>query len=182
VLKLIQSISFEVSADQSRALGSLSSYFEDENEAASKLRTTKKCFARYFPKLEEEGSTWSLGFNSCKENATNKRKSLLTDVGDAQKRIREAALNIRSFIDQCIAISDALDFFNCFARMSKQHSTAVYSISYHALEESMILNQQLSSIQVEHYLCTNRTEDKYVTGTNKIFRALDHCLQQNGTH
>ncbi|KAH8400693.1 hypothetical protein KR009_000388, partial [Drosophila setifemur] len=199
---IIQRISLKVPAEQPRALSSLCSYLGDGKESVSGLGTTKKCFARYLPELESEGATWSQGYSACQMNATNERGSLLSDATVAQENIRLAAMGISTFIDHCLSLTEALDFFKCFSKMvrsffyiyiynsyicniiqqSKEQLTTVYSISYNASEQALILNQQLNYIEVEHYLCTNRTEDNYVQGTDRIFQSLDKCLQQNETN
>lgn len=61
---------------------------------------------------------------------------------------------------------------------SKQQLTTMYTISFNASESALSLTQQLNSVEVERYLCTNRTEESYVRGTARIFNALDNCLQQ----
>ncbi|KAH8232835.1 hypothetical protein KR026_000837, partial [Drosophila bipectinata] len=179
---IIQRTYFKVYAEPPRALSSLCSYLNDGKESVSNLGTTKKCFARYMPELENEGVSWSQGYSGCQKSATNERQSLLSRVSDAQEKIRKAALGLNSFIERCMAISEAVDFFNCFAKMSKEHLTTVYRISFSASEEAVILNQKLSYIQVEHYLCTNRTEYNYIKTTDQIFQSLDQCLQQNESH
>ncbi|KRF99265.1 uncharacterized protein Dwil_GK27100, partial [Drosophila willistoni] len=55
-----------------------------------------------------------------------------------------------------------------------------YGISYNASEEALVLNKQISNIKVEHYQCTNRTENNYVLGTAQVFQALDDCLEGSG--
>jgi len=57
----------------------------------------------------------------------------------------------------------------------------VYNISFNAAEQALILNKKLSSIEMEHYLCTNKTEHNYVQGADNIFKSLDECLQQSET-
>ncbi|XP_022232428.2 uncharacterized protein LOC111080896 [Drosophila obscura] len=143
---------------------------------------TKQCFAHYLPQLENEGATWSKSYSGCLNNATSERQSVATNVGVEQNQIREAAMGISAFIDHCLGISNALDFFNCFAKMSKQQLATVYTISYNASADALSLTQQLGTIDVEHYLCTNRTEHSYVVGTDRIFRELDQCLQKNEEH
>lgn len=101
----------------SRTLNSFCSYLDDGKETVSSLGNTKKCFARYLPELESEGATWSQGYNACQKITINERLSLLTDATEAQEEIREAALGISSFIDQCLVLTEAVDFFNCFAKM-----------------------------------------------------------------
>ncbi|XP_017049871.1 uncharacterized protein LOC108093975 [Drosophila ficusphila] len=172
-------LAFEVLAEQPRALNSLCSYLDEGNDTASNLGNTKKCFARYLPELENQGSTWSQGYSDCQECTTNDRQSVLADAFEAQEKIREVALSISSFIDQCLSLTDSLEFFTCFAKMSKTQLTNVYSISYNSSEQALILNQKLSRIEMEHYQCTNETEHNYVQGTDQIFRSLDRCLQQN---
>ncbi|XP_034654817.1 uncharacterized protein LOC117892587 [Drosophila subobscura] len=162
--------------EQPRTVETLLSYLET-NES-----TTKECFARYLPQLENEGATWSKSYSSCLEIATTERQSVVTNVAAAQNQIREAAMAIGAFIDDCLGIVDALDFFNCFAKMSKQQLATVYTISYNASEDALSLSQQLGTIEVQHYLCTNRTEHTYVEGTDRVFRDLDQCLQQNEEH
>lgn len=61
---------------------------------------------------------------------------------------------------------------------SKQQLTNMYTISFNASESALSLTQQLSSVDVERYQCTNRTEQSYVRDTARIFNALDSCLQQ----
>jgi len=90
---------------------------DEGKDIVSNLGNTKKCFARYLPELENEGATWSQGYSACQKSATNERQSLLTDATEAQEKIRETALNMSSFIDQCLSLTESLDFFNCFARM-----------------------------------------------------------------
>ncbi|KMY94746.1 uncharacterized protein LOC6735035 [Drosophila simulans] len=165
-----------------RTLNSLCSYLDDGKETVSSLGNTKKCFARYLPELESEGATWSQGYNACQKCTITERLSLLTDATGAQEEIREAALGISSFIDQCLALTESLDFFNCFAKMAKLQLANVYSISFNATEQALILNKKLSRIELEHYRCTNQTEQNYVKGTDTIFRSLDQCLQLNDTH
>ncbi|EDW91703.2 uncharacterized protein LOC6531162 [Drosophila yakuba] len=164
-----------------RTLNSLCSYLDDGNETVSNLGKTKKCFARYLPELESEGATWSQGYSACQKDTTSERQSLLTNATGAQEEIRAAALDMSSFIDQCLALTESLDFFNCFAKMAKLQLANVYSISFNATEQALILNKKLSRIELEHYRCTNQTEQKYVKGTDKIFRSLDQCLQQSDT-
>ncbi|XP_017077782.1 LOW QUALITY PROTEIN: uncharacterized protein LOC108112446 [Drosophila eugracilis] len=132
--------------------------------------------------LESEGATWSQGYSSCQKCAIDEKQTLLSDASGEQEEIREAALNISSFIDQCLTLAEPLEFFNCFAKMSKLQLANVYSISFNASEQALILNTKLGSIEMEHYLCTNKTEHNYVQGIDKIFRLLDKCLQQNDTN
>ncbi|XP_052838548.1 uncharacterized protein LOC128253882 isoform X2 [Drosophila gunungcola] len=148
-----------VLAKEPRTLNSLFSYLDEGKETLSNLGNTKKCFARYLPELESQGATWSKGYSGCQKSATNERQSLLTDASVAQEKIKEAALRMSSFIDQCLTLTEPLDFFHCFSKMA------------------LILNQKLGSIEMEHYLCTNQTERDYVQGTDKVFRSLDQCLQ-----
>lgn len=54
----------------------------------------------------------------------------------------------------------------------------MYTISFNASESALGLTQQLSSVDVERYQCTNRTEQSYVRDTARIFDALDNCLQR----
>ncbi|KAH8348322.1 hypothetical protein KR084_006487, partial [Drosophila pseudotakahashii] len=169
------------SAEPPRTLNSLCSYLDEGKDMVSNLGNTKTCFARYLPELESQGATWSQGYSSCQKSATNQRQSLLTDTSEAQENIREAALSMSSFIDQCLALTDSLDFFYCFAKMTKLQLTNVYNISFNSAEQALILNKKLGSIEMEHYQCTNRTEHNYVQGTDNIFRSLDKCLQQNET-
>ncbi|XP_017125583.1 uncharacterized protein LOC108144929 isoform X1 [Drosophila elegans] len=171
-----------VLAKEPRALDSLFSYLDEGKETLSNLGNTKKCFARYLPELESQGATWSKGYSGCQISATNERQSLLTDASVAQENIREAALSMSSFIDQCLTLTEPLDFFHCFAKMSKLQLTNVYNISFNASEQALILNQKFGSIEMEHYLCTNQTERDYVQGTDKVFRSLDQCLQVNATN
>ncbi|XP_037714085.1 uncharacterized protein LOC119549861 [Drosophila subpulchrella] len=169
------------SAEPPQTLDSLCSYLDEGKDTVSNLGNTKKCFARYLPELENQGATWSQGYSACQKSATNERQSLLTDATEAQENIRETALNMSSYIDQCLSLTESLDFFNCFARMTKLQLTNVYNISFNAAEQALILNKKLSSIEMEHYLCTNQTEHNYVQGTDNIFKSLDECLQQNET-
>ncbi|SPP73591.1 uncharacterized protein LOC117581604 [Drosophila guanche] len=162
--------------EQPRTVETLLSYLET-NES-----TTKQCFARYLPQLENEGATWSKSYSRCLWIATTGRQSVVTNVAAAQNQIREAALGISAFIDDCLGIADSLAFFNCFAKMSKRQLATVYTISYNASEDALRMSQQLGTIEVEHYLCTNRTEHTYVEGTDRVFRDLDQCLQQNEEH
>lgn len=104
-------------AEQPRALSSLCSYLNDGKESVSNLGTTKKCFARYMPELENEGASWSQGFSGCQKSATNERQSLLLRVGITQEKIRKAALGLNSFIEHCLVISESVEFFDCFAKM-----------------------------------------------------------------
>ncbi|XP_016985966.1 uncharacterized protein LOC108049337 [Drosophila rhopaloa] len=175
-------LAFGVFAEPPRAFNSLCSYLEEEKETVSSLGNTKKCFARYMPELENEGSTWAQGYSGCQKSATSERQSMLTNASEAQEKIREAALSMSSYIDQCLTLTEPMDFFHCFARMSKLQLTNVYNISFNASEQALILNQKLGTIEVEHYLCTNQTEHDYVQGTDKIFRSLDQCLQQIATN
>ncbi|XP_016947745.1 uncharacterized protein LOC108023021 [Drosophila biarmipes] len=171
-----------VSAEPLQTLNSLCSYLDEGKDAVSNVGNTKKCFARFLPELENEGAAWSQGYSACQRSATKERLFLLTDATKAQEKIREAALNMNSYIDQCLSLTESLDFFNCFAKMSKLQLTNVYYISFNASEQALILNKKLSSIELEHYLCTNQTENNYVQGTDNIFKSLDECLQQNETH
>lgn len=61
---------------------------------------------------------------------------------------------------------------------SKQQLTNMYQISFNASDNALGLSQQLNGIDMERYLCTNRTEQSYVLGTAQIFSALDKCLEQ----
>ncbi|EDW32229.1 GL11526 [Drosophila persimilis] len=176
VLGLVPAMCLGAVDEQPKTLKNLFSYLET-NET-----TTKQCFARYLPQLESQGTTWSKSYSSCLKKSTSERQSLDTNVSAAQNQLREAAMGISAFIDHCLDISDALDFFNCFAKMSKQQLATVYTISYNASEDALSLSQQLSTIDVEHYLCTNRTEHSYVEGTDRVFRDLDQCLQQSEEH
>ncbi|KAH8290255.1 hypothetical protein KR054_001453, partial [Drosophila jambulina] len=169
-------------AEQPRALNSLCHYLDSSQETASNLGNTKKCFSRYLPELESQGASWSQGFSSCQNKASSEQQSVLLKAKVAQENIRETALSISDFIDDCLTFTEAQEFFNCFAKMAKLQLTKVYNISFNASEQALILNKHLSSIEMEHYLCTNRTEDTYIKGTDKIFQSLDQCLQQNETH
>ncbi|KAH8266278.1 hypothetical protein KR038_006123, partial [Drosophila bunnanda] len=166
-------------ADQPRALNSLSHYLDLGKETVSNLGNTKKCFAQYLPELERQGATWSQGYSGCQNKASSEQQSVLLKAALAQENIRETALSITDFIDECLTMTEAQEFFDCFAKMSKLQLTKVYNISFNASEQALILNKHLSSIEMEHYSCTNRTEDTYIKDTDKIFQSLDQCLQQN---
>ncbi|KAH8384193.1 hypothetical protein KR200_011593, partial [Drosophila serrata] len=181
-LPLILVYILQTLADKPRALNSLCHYLDLSKETASNMGITKKCFAQYLPELESEGATWSQGYSGCQKKASTEQQSVLLKASVAQEYIREAALSITDFIDQCLTLMEAQEFFDCFAKMAKLQLTKVYNISFNASEQGLILNQHLSSIEMEHYLCTNRTEDTYIEGTDKIFQSLDQCLQQNDTH
>ncbi|KAH8306917.1 hypothetical protein KR044_000979, partial [Drosophila immigrans] len=162
-----------------RSLDSLSDYLESHDLTGG--GSTKHCFVRYLPQLEQVGDTWSREYNDCVQNATTVRGDVLTKVGGVQRMIRQSALGIDGYIDNCLDIKDVLDFFNCFGSLSKQQLTNMYQISFNASENALSLTQQLNGIELERYLCTNRTEENYVLGTAHIFAALDKCLQQAAT-
>ncbi|XP_062130997.1 uncharacterized protein LOC133842096 isoform X1 [Drosophila sulfurigaster albostrigata] len=188
-------------ADASRTLDSLSDYLESHDLTG--VGNTKHCFVSYLPQLEQVGDTWSKEYNACVQNATTVRGDVLTKVDGVQQIIRKSAQGIDSYIENCLAIEDVLDFFNCFGslvrirkhvcalhyfsmlimvihytRQSKQQLTNMYEISFNASENALSLTQQLNGIEAERYLCTNRTEENYVLGTANVFDALDKCLQQ----
>ncbi|KAM8714381.1 hypothetical protein ACLKA7_014501 [Drosophila subpalustris] len=163
-------------AESSRGMDSLSEYLESHDLVGA--GNTKHCFARYLPQLEQVGESWSREYNDCLQNATTVRQTVLTEVGGMQQMIRKGALEIDSYIDGCLDIQDVLDFFNCFGKLSKQQLTNIYEISFNASENALSLSQQLNGIDMERYLCTNRTEQSYVLGTAHIFSALDKCLEQ----
>ncbi|XP_062130998.1 uncharacterized protein LOC133842096 isoform X2 [Drosophila sulfurigaster albostrigata] len=163
-------------ADASRTLDSLSDYLESHDLTG--VGNTKHCFVSYLPQLEQVGDTWSKEYNACVQNATTVRGDVLTKVDGVQQIIRKSAQGIDSYIENCLAIEDVLDFFNCFGSLSKQQLTNMYEISFNASENALSLTQQLNGIEAERYLCTNRTEENYVLGTANVFDALDKCLQQ----
>nr|XP_017019983.1 uncharacterized protein LOC108073033 [Drosophila kikkawai] len=169
-------------AEQPLALNTLCHYLDLGKETATNLGNTKKCFAQYLPELESQGATWSQGYSGCQKKASSEQQSVLLKASLAQENIREAVLEITNFIDECLTLTETQEFFNCFAKMAKLQLTNVYNISYNASEQALILNKHMGSIEMEHYICTNRTEDTYIKGTDKIFQSLDQCLQQNESH
>ncbi|KAH8252524.1 hypothetical protein KR032_000377, partial [Drosophila birchii] len=182
ILPIILLYILQTLAEEPRALHSLCHYLDMGKETVSDLGNTKKCFAQYLPELESQGATWSQGYSDCQKKASSEQQSVLSKANVAQENIREAALGITDFIDECLTQTETLEFFNCFAKMAKLQLTKVYNISFNASEQSLILTKHMSSIEMEHYLCTNQTEDTYIQGTDKIFQSLDQCLQQNETH
>ncbi|XP_034479280.1 uncharacterized protein LOC117785404 [Drosophila innubila] len=163
-------------AETSRSMDSLSEYLESHDLVG--VGNTKHCFARYLPQLEQVGETWSGEYNDCQQNATTVRQNVFTKVDGMQEMIRKGALEIDGYIGGCLDIKDVLDFFNCFGKLSKQQLTNMYEISFNASENALSLNQQLNGIDMESYLCTNRTEQSYVLATAHIFTALDKCLEE----
>ncbi|XP_030555169.1 uncharacterized protein LOC115758586 [Drosophila novamexicana] len=173
-LLLSQLLSLQL-AQEPRSLNSLTAYLESHDLAG--VGNTKKCFASYLPQLEQVGANWSTAYSGCQRQADTVRDTVLSKLGGEQNLMREAALRIDSYIDSCLSITNVLDYFNCFAKLSKQQLAAMYAISFNASENALSLTQQLNGIDVERYLCTNRTEESYVLGTARIFDALDKCLQ-----
>ncbi|XP_064543505.1 uncharacterized protein LOC135431999 [Drosophila montana] len=162
-------------AQAPRSLNSLTAYLESHDLAGA--GNTKKCFASYLPQLEQVGANWSTAYSGCQQQADTVRGTALSKLDGEQQLMREAALRIDGYIDSCLDITDVLDYFNCFSKLSKQQLATMYAISFNASENALSLTQQLNSIDVERYRCTNRTEESYVLGTARIFDALDKCLQ-----
>ncbi|EDW01441.1 GH21443 [Drosophila grimshawi] len=160
-------------------LDTLKSYLESHDLAG--VGNTKQCFVKYLPQLEQVGATWSTEYSGCQQNATTLRSTLLSNVGGFQQTIRKEALRIGSYIDSCLNSMNVIDYFNCFAKLSNQQLVSMYFISANASEIALSLDNQLNTIDVERYICSNRTEESYVLGTARIFDALDKCLEQSAT-
>ncbi|TDG50192.1 hypothetical protein AWZ03_003408 [Drosophila navojoa] len=174
ILLITQLLSLE-QAETSRSLESLADYLEHHDLAGA--GNTKQCFARYLPELEQVGLTWSKAYADCQQQAKSGRDTVFSQVGGMQQQIRQAALRIDGYIGSCLNITNVLDYFDCFAKLSKQQLMTMYNISFNASENALALTKQLNGIDEERYLCTNRTERSYVLDTAKLFDALDKCLQ-----
>lgn len=104
-------------AEEPRTLHSLCHYLDLGRETGSNLGNTKSCLAQYLPELESQGATWSKGYSGCQTKTTSEQQLVLLEASVAKKNIREAALGITAFIDQCLTLTETQDFFNCFAKM-----------------------------------------------------------------
>ncbi|EDW08968.1 uncharacterized protein LOC6579136 [Drosophila mojavensis] len=162
-------------AETSRILESLAEYLEHHDLAGA--GNTKQCFARYLPQLKQVGRTWETAYADCQQHANSGRDTVFSQVGGMQQQIRQAAMRIDSYIGSCLNITNVLDYFDCFAKLSKQQLMTMYNISFNASENALAITKQLNGIDEERYLCTNRSEHNYVLETAKIFDALDKCLQ-----
>ncbi|XP_030387380.1 protein TsetseEP [Scaptodrosophila lebanonensis] len=153
------------------------SYLEEDGQKVSAAgNDTTQCFSLYQPLLKELGAQWSTDYEQCLQNASTIRVQLLTDIGALKDDIKQAAMGVSNFIEECLQLTDALEYFNCFSKFSKQNLATVYAISFNASADALILNEKLASNEISKYQCTNETERDYVVGTSQVFDALDHCL------
>ncbi|ALC42384.1 CG34005 [Drosophila busckii] len=179
LLLLLQLLPQREATESTRCLLSLTAFLESHDVAG--VGNTKHCFASYLPQLEQMGASWSKGYDNCLQQASSVRGKVVQSVAAVQQIMRQAALKISSYISQCVQLTDALDMFDCFGKLAKLQLASMYAISFNASEYALSLTQQLSHIEVERYLCTNATEQRYVMGTAGVFNSLDNCLQQANT-
>uniref|UniRef100_A0A0K8U3Y6 Protein TsetseEP n=1 Tax=Bactrocera latifrons TaxID=174628 RepID=A0A0K8U3Y6_BACLA len=138
--------------------------------------SSMQCFSVYVPLLNEASNQWAVEYEKCVKAAEDGRDNILAQASSQQKDISTLAASVCSYMQSCDVTSDSLSALDCFAYLSSNTLSTIYTVSNNASDLAASLRQQINLIDVESYRCSNASERQYIERTGQIYTALNFCL------
>ncbi|XP_016946502.1 uncharacterized protein LOC108022169 [Drosophila biarmipes] len=135
-----------------------------------------ECISYYLPLIEEAGNVYKEQISACLEQSALE----IAQINDTTKADREAindsATDSCNALKICSEFEAAENFFDCYSKAGSDSTKSMFTISANASELLAVVKEEKRLIQVNEYVCTNKTQRTYEENSAKHYEDLKLCM------
>nr|XP_016927955.1 lisH domain-containing protein C1711.05 [Drosophila suzukii] len=135
------------------------------------------CISYYLPLIDQAGTVYKEQISACLEQSALE----IAQINDTTKADREAidasATNSCDALNSCSELEAAENFFECYSKAGSDSTKSMFTISANASELLAVVKEEKRLIQVNEYVCTNKTQRIYEEDSAKHYEDLKLCME-----
>ncbi|XP_030382375.1 proteoglycan 4 [Scaptodrosophila lebanonensis] len=138
------------------------------------------CFDYYVPILKDIADEYQVEYTRCLDVADAQRLDVDESTKPDREAIEDSASSSCAALQNCNENSSSIPFFECYAEAGSENAKSMFTISANASELLAKVREEYRLIDVNQYVCTNKTEREYAENTAETYEELSKCLAGAG--
>ncbi|XP_052838538.1 uncharacterized protein LOC128253873 [Drosophila gunungcola] len=134
------------------------------------------CLGYYIPLINEGVTVYENNFKACLEQAALEISQINDSTKDDRDAIDASALSSCDALKVCSEKEAAEDYFECYSEAGSNSTKSMFAISANASELLAFVKEEVRLIQVNEYVCTNKTQRVYAENSAKLYEELTLCI------
>ncbi|XP_017125531.1 cell wall protein IFF6 [Drosophila elegans] len=134
------------------------------------------CLGYYIPLINEGVTVYENNFKACLEQAALEISQINDSTKDDRDAIDASALSSCDALKVCSEKEAAEDYFECYSEAGSDSTKTMFAISANASELLAFVKEEVRLIQVNEYVCTNKTQRVYAENSAKLYEELTLCI------
>ncbi|KAH8309400.1 hypothetical protein KR059_009223 [Drosophila kikkawai] len=135
-----------------------------------------ECLSYYTPLLNSAVEKYNNDFKACLDEATLQVAAINDDTKENRTVIDQSATDSCAALEACSQLTAADEYFECYSEAGSNNAKSMFTISANASELLAYVKEQVHIIQVNEYICTNKTQRTYAEDTADIYESLSLCF------
>ncbi|XP_017019979.1 uncharacterized protein [Drosophila kikkawai] len=135
-----------------------------------------ECLSYYTPLLNSAVEKYNNDFKACLDEATLQVAAINDDTKENRTLIDQSATDSCAALETCSQLTAADEYFECYSEAGSSNAKSMFTISANASELLAYVKEQVHIIQVNEYICTNKTQRTYAEDTADIYESLSLCF------
>ncbi|EDV36940.1 uncharacterized protein Dana_GF13208 [Drosophila ananassae] len=136
-----------------------------------------ECLNYYMEQISQVADQFSENYNACVKEAELEKQSIDDKTSEDRTRINQSATDSCELLQSCSTIETSIDFFSCYSEAGSENAKNMYTISANASELQAYVVEQVRLIEVNEYVCTNKSERTYVQDTAAVYEQMNLCFE-----
>ncbi|XP_034479275.1 protein TsetseEP isoform X6 [Drosophila innubila] len=134
------------------------------------------CFDYYLPLLSEVAETYKTDYAKCLDVAEASRQQINDNTEDDRTQINQSATDACKLLETCSKEENSIPYFDCYTNAGSQNTKTMFEISANSAELLAQVRELYRNIDVDQYMCTNKSERAYVENTSNVYEELNLCV------
>ncbi|XP_016985955.1 suppressor protein SRP40 [Drosophila rhopaloa] len=135
-----------------------------------------ECLGYYIPLINAEVTTYETEFKACLEEAALEVSQINDKTKEERDAIDASALSSCEALNVCKAKEAAEEYFECYSQAGSENTKSMFTISANASELLALVREEVRLIQVNEYVCTNKTQRAYAENSASLYDQLTLCI------
>ncbi|KAH8401386.1 hypothetical protein KR009_005036 [Drosophila setifemur] len=155
----------------------LSRFLMQSRDMNSDAGHSVECLGYYIPLLNDALAKYEDDFKQCLAEAAAKVEGINDETKDERDQIDETATGSCAALTECSQIPDAEKYFQCYTDAGSNSTKTMFTISANASEILAYVREERRLIEVNQFVCTNKTQRTYAEDTADVYGDLSLCLE-----